>query len=181
MLKQKICLLGSFGVGKTSLVARFVQSMFSDKYHTTVGVKIDKKIVSLNGEEVTLMIWDMAGEEDGAPVKLNQLRDASGYLLVIDGTRSKTLEVARSIQERAEAEIGSRPFLALVNKVDLRETWEIPDSAWADLAAKGWSILETSAKTGDHVEEAFLTLTSRVIEDQKKSSASDEESGEDDD
>src|SRR5207253_7908888 len=68
-----------------------------------------------------LMIWDMAGEEDGAPVKLNQLRDAAGYLLVIDGTRAKTLEVARSIQQRVEAEIGVRPFLALVNKVDRSE------------------------------------------------------------
>ena len=177
MLKQKICLLGSFGVGKTSLVARFVTSLFSDKYHTTVGVKIDKKIVSAGDEEVTLMIWDMAGEEDGAPVKLNQLRDASGYLLVIDGTRSKTLDVAKSIQQRVVAEIGERPFLALVNKVDLRDTWEIPDSAWSDLAAAGWSVLETSAKTGDHVEEAFLTLTSRILEAQKTAAAS----GEDDD
>lgn len=177
MLKQKICLLGSFGVGKTSLVARFVTSLFSDKYHTTVGVKIDKKIVTVGDEEVTLMIWDMAGEEDGVPVKLNQLRDASGYLLVIDGTRSKTLEVAKSIQQRVVAEIGERPFLALVNKVDLRDTWEIPDSAWSGLAAAGWSILETSAKTGDHVEEAFLTLTSRILEAQKTAAAS----GEDDD
>ena len=164
MLKKKICLLGSYGVGKTSLVARFVHSLFSDKYHTTVGVKIDKKVISVGGEEMTLMIWDMAGEEGGAPVKLNQLRDASGYLLVIDGTRSKTLEVARSIQQRVESEIGKQPFLALVNKVDLRETWEIPESAWAELAAAGWSILETSAKTGDHVEEAFLALTSRMLE-----------------
>lgn len=178
MLKQKICLLGSFGVGKTSLVARFVLSLFSDKYHTTVGVKIDKKIVSVAGQEVTLMIWDMAGEEDGAPVKLNQLRDAAGYLLVIDGTRGKTLEVARSIQQRVEAEIGVRPFLALVNKVDLRETWEIPDSAWAELTAKGWSILETSAKTGDHVEEAFLTLTSRILEAQNAAASEDEDDDE---
>jgi small GTP-binding protein len=178
MVKQKICLLGSFGVGKTSLVARFVLSLFSDKYHTTVGVKIDKKIVSVAGEEITLMIWDMAGEEDGAPVKLNQLRDAAGYLLVIDGTRAKTLEVARSIQQRVEAEIGVRPFLALINKVDLRETWEIPDSAWTELTDNGWSLLETIAKTGDHVEEAFLTLTSRILEAQKASAASDEDDDE---
>lgn len=164
MLKKKICLLGSFGVGKTSLVARFVHSMFSDKYHTTVGVKIDKKTFEFNGEEVTLMIWDMAGEEDGAPVKLNQVRDAAGYLLVMDGTRSKTLEVARSIQERVENEIGSQPFILLVNKADLRSEWEIPDSAWEELRAAGWTILETSAKTGDHVEEAFLGLTARILQ-----------------
>jgi small GTP-binding protein len=163
MLKKKICLLGSYGVGKTSLVARFVHSMFADKYHTTVGVKIDKKILELEGQELTLMLWDMAGEEENAPVKLNQVKDASGYLLVVDGTRAKTLDIAKSIRQRVETEIGARPFLLLVNKVDLRETWEIPDSAWAELAAQGWSVLETSAKSGEHVEEAFTTLSTRIL------------------
>src|ERR1700691_3932950 len=170
MQKKKICLLGSYGVGKTSLVARFVHSMFADKYHTTVGVKIDKKVLNIDGEEVTLMLWDVAGEEDGAPVKLNQVRDASGYLLVVDGTRGRTLEVARSIQQRAEAEVGARPFILLVNKADLRETWEIPDSTWEELANAGWTVLETSAKSGQHVEEAFLSLASRILKAQVESS-----------
>ncbi len=173
MQKKKICLLGSYGVGKTSLVARFVHSMFADKYHTTVGVKIDKKVLTVDGEEVTLMLWDMAGEEDGAPVRLSQVRDASGYLLVADGTRSRTLDIARSIQQRAENEIGPRPFLLLVNKADLRAAWEIPDSAWQELAAAGWTILETSAKSGQHVEEAFLTLASRMLKAQDESSDDD--------
>jgi len=106
VVKKKIGMLGSFGVGKTSLVARFVHSMFSDKYHTTVGVKIDKKIVRVDGSEVTLMLWDMAGEEANAPVKIHQIRDAAGYLLVVDGCRSQTLETALSIQQRVENEIG---------------------------------------------------------------------------
>jgi small GTP-binding protein len=163
MLKKKVCLLGSYGVGKTSLVARFVHSMFADKYHTTVGVKIDKKVLDLDGQELTLMLWDMAGEEENAPVKLNQVKDASGYLLVVDGTRAKTLDIALSIQQRVEKEIGSRPFLMLVNKADLRETWEIPETTWASLADSGWTILETSAKSGQHVEEAFSTLSSRIL------------------
>ncbi|HWF08471.1 MAG TPA: Rab family GTPase [Bryobacteraceae bacterium] len=171
--KKKICLLGSYGVGKTSLVARFVQSMFADKYHTTVGVKIDKKILALDGKEVTLMLWDMAGEEDGAPVKLNQVKDASGYLLVADGTRARTFEIARDIQQRVVSEIGDRPFLMLVNKADLRDAWEIPDTTWDDLKSAGWTILETSAKSGQHVEEAFLSLTSRMLA--AKSGGEDEE------
>jgi len=173
MQKKKICLLGSYGVGKTSLVARFVHSMFADKYHTTVGVKIDKKVLAVDGEEVTLMLWDMAGEEDGAPVKLNQVRDTSGYLLVADGTRSRTLDVARSIQQRVEAEVGARPFLLLVNKADLREAWEIPDSVWGELTDTGWTVLETSAKSGQHVEEAFLSLASRMLKAQVESSDDD--------
>jgi small GTP-binding protein len=173
MQKKKICLLGSYGVGKTSLVARFVHSMFADKYHTTVGVKIDKKVLTIDEDEITLMLWDMAGEEDGAPVKLNQVRDTSGYLLVVDGTRSRTLEVARSIQERVENEVGKRPFLLLVNKADLKESWEIPESAWQELSELGWSVLETSAKSGEHVEEAFQTLTTRMLQAQTESEDDD--------
>jgi small GTP-binding protein len=174
MLKKKICLLGSYGVGKTSLVARFVHSMFADKYHTTVGVKIDKKVLEVEGRELTLMLWDMAGEETGAPVKLNQVKDASGYLLVADGTRGKTLEIARSIKDRVETEIGARPFLLLVNKADLRESWEIPDSTWAELAAAGWTVVETSAKSGQHVDEAFATLSSRMLKAQSDDAEEDD-------
>lgn len=161
-------MLGSYGVGKTSLVARFVHSMFADKYHTTIGVKIDKKVLTLDGEEITLMLWDMAGEEDNAPIKLNQVKDASGYLLVVDGTRARTLDIARSIQQRVTGEIGDRPFLLLVNKADLRETWEIPDPQ-----STGWTVFETSAKTGEHVEEAFLALTKQMLE--SKSSDEDDD------
>lgn len=175
MLKKKICMLGSYGVGKTSLVARFVHSMFTDKYQTTVGVKIDKKELHVDGLDLTLMLWDMAGEEDNAPVKLNQVRDAAGYLLVVDGCRSKTLEVALSIQQRVETEIGKRPFLLLANKADERPTWEIQDSAWEELSGRGWGILETSAKTGERVEEAFLTLASGILK------AQDDDASEEDD
>jgi small GTP-binding protein len=173
MDKKKICMLGSYGVGKTSLVSRFVHSIFADKYQTTVGVKIDKKIVTVDGKEVTLMLWDMAGEEDNAPVKINQVRDAAGYLLVVDGTRARTLDVARSIQQRVEAEVGPRPFFMLINKADLRDTWEIPDSVWAELKAAGWTMLETSAKSGDHVEDAFLSLASRTLQPQAETSDDD--------
>ncbi len=134
MLKKKICMLGSYGVGKTSLVARFVNSLFTDKYQTTIGVKIDKKVLQVDGREVTLMLWDMAGEETTAPVRLNQVRDASGYILVVDGCRRKTLDVALDIQQRVEGEIGPRPFVVLANKADKRPDWEISDSSWMDTA-----------------------------------------------
>jgi small GTP-binding protein len=64
MIQKKVCMLGTSGVGKTSLVAKFVHSIFSDKYLTTVGVKIDKKTVTVDGNEVMLMIWDLAGDDD---------------------------------------------------------------------------------------------------------------------
>src|ERR1700689_1309623 len=102
MLKKKICMLGYYGVGKTSLVSQFVNRLFADKYQTTVGVRIDKKAMDVEGHELTLMLWDVAGEEDDAPVNLKYVRGASGYLLVVDGRRRKTLDAALSIQQRVE-------------------------------------------------------------------------------
>ena len=89
MLQKKICMLGGFGVGKTSLVSRFVSSMFSDKYLTTVGVKVDKKTVPIDSGEMTLMLWDIYGQDEFQTVRDSYLRGASGYLLVADGTRSR--------------------------------------------------------------------------------------------
>jgi len=127
-MKKKICMLGSFGVGKTSLTARFVRSQYEDKYHTTVGVKVDKKVVNIDGQEVTLMLWDMAGEEENLPIKLNYVKDAAGYLLVVDGSRRKTFEVALSIQERVATNVGELPFVVALNKADQKETWEVEAS-----------------------------------------------------
>jgi small GTP-binding protein len=163
LIKKKICMLGYYGVGKTSLVSQFVNNMFSDKYQTTVGVKIDKKVVQAEGQEVTLMLWDVAGEEDNTPVKISHVKDASGYLLVLDGRRRKTLEAAVSIQQRVETEVGKVPFLLLANKNDERADWEVSDADLADLATRGWTVMETSAKTGERVEEAFLTLTADML------------------
>lgn len=157
-------MLGYYGVGKTSLVSRFVKQVFSDKYLTTVGVKIDKKPVVVGGRELALMLWDMAGEEDNAPVNLNHLRGASGYLLVLDGCRRKTLDAAISIQQRVESEIGRYPFLVLANKADERVKWEVGDEALLELTNRGWTVLETSAKTGENVEEAFLKLGKDMLD-----------------
>jgi small GTP-binding protein len=163
MVKKKICMLGYYGVGKTSLVSQFVSHLFADKYQTTVGVKIDKKIVEVDGRQVTLVLWDMAGEEDDVPVNLKNVRGARGYLLVVDGQRLKTLHSAVQIQERVEAELGRHPFLLLVNKADERASWEVPEAALLELSARGWSVIETSAKTGEKVEEAFLALTAEML------------------
>ena len=108
-LQKKLCMLGGFGVGKTSLVKRFVHSVFSDTYLTTVGVKIDKKTVELAGKTVNLILWDLAGEDDLSSLRTTYIRGAAGYLLVADGTRPATLEVALSLNRRVEASSASCP------------------------------------------------------------------------
>jgi small GTP-binding protein len=167
MIQKKICMVGTFGVGKTSLVARYVKSIFSDKYLTTLGVKIDKKSLSVGGQDVTLMLWDLAGEDALTQIKPMQLRGASGYILVADGCRASTLEAAIDLQTRVEAELGKIPFTCVVNKLDLRESWEVDDAALDRLSALGWTFLLTSAKSGEGVEELFQGLAERMLREKE--------------
>src|ERR1051325_7234218 len=74
LIQKKICMLGAYAVGKTSLVARFVRSIFSEKYHTTIGVKIDKKTLRVDDQELSLILWDLAGEDDFYQVRMSYLR-----------------------------------------------------------------------------------------------------------
>src|SRR6516165_782855 len=124
-LQRKICMIGGFSVGKTSLVKRYVESIFSETYLTTVGVKIDKKSVDLADRIVNLILWDIAGEDDTSALRMSYLRGSAGYVLVADGTRPSTLEVALSLRERVEADCGPLPFVLLLNKSDLKEQWAI--------------------------------------------------------
>jgi small GTP-binding protein len=158
MIQKKVCMLGAFAVGKTSLVSRFVSSIFSDKYLTTVGVKIDKKRVSLLRGDMELMLWDIYGEDEYQKVRMSYLRGASAYLLVADGTRRATVDVAVGLQQSAESEIGKAPFVLVLNKVDLADAWEVDDAALQVVHELGWKVIRTSAKTGEGVEDAFMTL-----------------------
>ena len=158
MIKKKICMVGAFAVGKTSLVQQFVESLFSEKYHSSVGVKVDRKLVDVDGTDVMLMIWDLAGEDEINRVNPAYLAGAAGYLLVADGTRAETLAVADALRERVG---GALPFQLLVNKADL--DWEVADADLAALQERGWQVRKTSAKTGAGVDEAFQALAAAMV------------------
>ena len=163
MLQKKVCMLGSFSVGKSSLVRRFVESIFDETYHTTIGVKVDKKIVNVNGEDVTLMLWDIYGEDAYQKMRMSYLRGMSGYLLVADGTRRQTLTDALALHERIVQEIGKVPVVLVLNKDDLTDQWEIDSVQQATLAENGWTVQHTSAKTGDAVEKVFVNLAQAML------------------
>lgn len=163
MKQKKVCMLGAAAVGKTSLVARYVRSIFSEKYHSTIGVKIDKKTVQHGDNAVNLILWDIYGEDQFQQVQTSYLRGASGYLLVADGTRPDTLDTALVLHERVYNSVGALPFRLLINKSDLTEQWALSDAALEPLREQGWQIIRTSAKTGEGVERAFVSLTEEML------------------
>ena len=163
MIQKKICMIGATGVGKTSLVRQFVKSIFSEKYHSTIGVKVDKKVVRVDENEVTMMLWDLQGEDDEFKIRPSFLRGASGYILVIDLTRYETLEVANLIQKMIETEFGEIPFYVLFNKNDLTDKIEISTDQMEEFIKDSAKIMRTSAKTGENVERAFHQLASDII------------------
>ncbi|OUL28722.1 GTP-binding protein [Nostoc sp. T09] len=164
MLQKKICMVGAFATGKTSLVARFVSSIFSENYHTTVGVKIDKKTVNIQEITINLILWDLYGEDEFQKVRMSYLRGSSGYLLVVDGTRKNTLEKAFDLQTRVEEAIGKVPFILILNKWDLTEEWEIDPVEIDAIKQKGWTVMKTSAKNDLGVAEVFQTLAEKIMD-----------------
>ena len=164
MINKKICMVGAFAVGKSALVQQFVHSIFSDSYLSTVGVKISKKELHLDGNGVTLVLWDMEGKDLYVDVNISHLRGAMGYFLVVDGNRRETLQVALELRDIAVNLIGPQtPHCFLLNKADLESEWEVTNDDLELLRAQGIPFLKTSAKTGMGVEDAFTGLAKAML------------------
>jgi small GTP-binding protein len=156
-------MLGDFGVGKTSLVSRFVHSTFSDKYLTTIGVKVDTKEVALDGRGVCkLVIWDIAGRSHLDALNMTYLRGASALLLVADGTRERSLNTALDLLMQSRTLLPDAAVVLAVNKLDLVERWEVAPSALAELR-RSLPVHETSARSGEGVEAAFADIATRLV------------------
>ena len=163
LIHKKICMLGGFAVGKTSLVKRFVTGQFSEKYHTTIGVKIDQKPQKVDDADMVLVLWDVYGEDDFQKVRASYLQGSAGYLLVVDGTRRETVEVACQLRALAEQTMGTVPYVLLINKCDLKESWQVDPTMYEDLARSACLVLQSSAKTGEGVELAFAELAKQML------------------
>ncbi len=164
----KVCLLGEFAVGKTSLVRRFVYNEFQENYQTTIGVHIVQKHISLPSprqQEVTLIIWDLAGGEPFSPVSKVYYRGAAGALIVADLSREATIDRLDAYYKAFRQITPNAPVVILLNKADL-----IPDSRHVQHTVTrtkelyGTPVFATSALTGLNVENAFLTLTTSIID-----------------
>ena len=157
MLKRKICMVGDFSVGKTSLTQRFVNNVFSDKYLTTIGVKIDSSIVG----DTKLIVWDVAGRDSLSPINANYLVGAAGIILVCDGSRPSTVTALLSLWQTVVDRIGEVPVVVALNKYD-DEQWQVSDEQIEELTEREWQFFRTSAKTGKNVERVFHELLAKI-------------------
>jgi len=160
-IAKKICLIGRFAVGKTSLVKQFVDNQFSEKYKTTVGVSISTKKLKIDDIDLSLVIWDIAGFERDSHYK-HYLRGVNGIIWVLDGTEPESFEILEII-EKSLPEIKQIPAICFVNKYDLVKKWKIGENEMQQLHKSFSHILKTSAKTGENVETGFKQLAEMLI------------------
>lgn len=157
MSKKKICMVGDFAVGKTSLTQKFVNNVFSDKYLTTIGVKIDT--AEIDGTK--LIVWDVAGRDSLSPVNVSYLVGAAGVILVADGTRENTIHSLVDIWQMILKRIGRVPVVVALNKHD-SEDWNVSEQSLELFDELNWPVYFTSAKEGDNVQQIFENLVSQI-------------------
>jgi small GTP-binding protein len=169
-ISQKMCMIGDFGVGKTSLIRRFVDGQFSDQYLSTVGVKISRKAVEvLSGEGsvkvVQLLIWDLEGHTKFKAIAPSYLQGSKGALIVGDVSRLETIE---RLGEHIQLFLSVNPkgiIILALNKIDLIETPKL-DQLKKRVDAEHAQIVKlyhTSAKTGENVDEIFDAIAFNMI------------------
>lgn len=161
-IQKKICLLGDFAVGKTSLIRRYVEGRFDDKYLTTVGVVVSRKAIIRSDLALNLLIWDLAGGRDFS--QSGYLLGAAGALIVCDLTRAATLAAFQGYVAQVRQMNPQISVALLANKSDQHEERAISDEQLLSVAHQLNSpLLLTSAKSGENVERAFSTLADALM------------------
>jgi small GTP-binding protein len=160
MISKKVILTGSFGVGKTSLFNQFIHQQFSDKYLTTIGVKVNKKTLTIEGEDISLLLWDIAGEVAQDKVPASYFLGAGGIIYVVDLSRPITLFNMKADLSYLEKMLPDATIIVVGNKKDLVSAANLEDMA-QNLDTK--LDFTTSAKTGENVDALFLELGKRLI------------------
>lgn len=162
MLSRKVIITGSFGVGKTSLFNRFVYSRFDEKYLTTIGVKVDKRTVEVDDQEISLLLWDIAGEVRQDKVPKSYFLGAAGIIYVFDLSRASTYDNLASDLEFLQSLLPDAKVMCVGNKSDLLSDTELATVRQRIMIQTDYF---TSAKTGDNVEQLFLDLAGELVRD----------------
>ncbi|MCP4763396.1 MAG: GTP-binding protein [archaeon] len=163
----KIIVVGDYQVGKTSLIRRYVDDSFSDNYISTIGVDITKKTIVLSDEcSVNFLIWDIGGQmKQMAPYRKRFYTGANAIFVVFDKTRKSTIENVKLWLDDFPQDLkNSAPKILIGNKNDLIYDFKVTTEETSEYSKNyGMEFIETSAKTGENVEEAFKFIAYKVI------------------
>lgn len=161
MIRKKILLLGDFSVGKTSLIKRYIDGTFDDKYLTTIGVKISKKVLTVAVAECEMLIWDIEGATPSKKIPLSYYRGASGAIFVSDVTRGDTMVGLKAHKEIFLSENPDSKFVVAYNKVDMLNGVPI-EKIEQEIKSKE-DVFLTSALDGKNVETLFIKLMEKIL------------------
>ncbi|PIB32996.1 GTP-binding protein [Gaetbulibacter sp. 5U11] len=166
-ISKKIVLIGHFGVGKSSLIRRFVENTFTEDYKVTIGVHILKKEVTLpkSNDDITLVIWDLEGNDDITNTRPSYLIGTNGFLYVFDMTRPATYQNIEVDLDYIKDRYPKTPIKVIGNKKDLVTNEFIKQNK--DVFGR-FVDFYTSAKSGTNVDDVFTNLAQAVIKEAKK-------------
>ena len=156
---KKIVLVGHFGVGKSSLIRRFVKNSFSEDYLVTIGVHILKKEIEINNQQVNLIIWDVEGKENIEKLRSSYLIGTSGFIYIIDPTRPQTFANITEELKFIQTNYPKTPVITVANKSDLIDIEDFQK----EITKKEISIdCFASAKSGKNVESIFIKIATEI-------------------
>ena len=165
--KFKIVVVGDFAVGKTTLIINFTEKTFRGMYVPTVGVQFTKKTINIDDDQVELTIWDIAGQDKFAKVRQTFYENAAGFLIVYDTTRKNTIENIKMWYEDVIKNTEAIPCVVIGNKKDLVDQRQVnEDDIKKIIQNENLKIqlqFETSAKTGENVDDGFKSLVKILI------------------
>lgn len=165
MVVRKVCMLGELAVGKTSLIKRQVSGVFDERYETTIGAKVTKAEMPMNGRQVSLIIWDLLGFLKYEKILASYFQGSQGAILTFDVIRMETLMSAERWAGLFLKDDPSRKVVMIGNKMDLGPDPDVVQRAEALAKTHGWDLMLASAKKGENVGAAFTRLVERTFDE----------------